>query len=377
MSKPARIRAACIGLAATTVLLSGCEWRGLNSLPLPGTAGGGPGSFVIQAQLPNVSNLERNARVRVNDVTVGSVVKIEVQGWHALVSMRLNGVSLPENATATIGQTSLLGSMHVELAAPTDVPPQGQLHNGSVIPLSSGRSYPTTEQTLAAVSMLLNGGGIGQAQEITRELNAAFSGREDDARRLIEQLTDFTRRLNTQVGDIIAATESLSRLIAQFAEQKPVIDKALRTIPDALAVLKDQRQNLTEALDQLGKLSALTADSVDQTKEALVQEFKDIGGLLESLANTGPALTTSLDALVTFPYVKSTLTNWMRGDYGNASVIIDLTLSRLDSNFLTGTRWEGDLTELELQWGRTIGQQPSPYTRSNPLVVPYRFDQGP
>ena len=40
-------------------------------------------------------------------------------------------------------------------------------------------------------------------------------------------------------------------------------------------------------------------------------------------------------------------------------------------------RWEGNLTELELQWGRTIGQFPSPYTGGNPLVAPYQWDQGP
>ena len=44
---------------------------------------------------------------------------------------------------------------------------------------------------------------------------------------------------------------------------------------------------------------------------------------------------------------------------------LDLTLSRLDSSFFTGTRWEG-MTELELQWGRTIGQMPSPYTARQP-----------
>ena len=47
------------------------------------------------------------------------------------------------------------------------------------------------------------------------------------------------------------------------------------------------------------------------------------------------------------------------------------------SGLFTGTRWEGNLTELEMQWGRTIGQLPSPYTKANPLVVPYSFDQGP
>jgi len=30
-----------------------------------------------------------------------------------------------------------------------------------------------------------------------------------------------------------------------------------------------------------------------------------------------------------------------------------------------------------MQWGRTMGQQPSPYTAANPLVVPYKADQGP
>ena len=58
----------------------------------------------------------------------------------------------------------------------------------------------------------------------------------------------------------------------------------------------------------------------------------------------------------------------MRGDYANLTAIVDLTLSRIDVGMFTGTRWEGDLTELELQWGRTIGQLPSPYTAGNPLI---------
>ena len=67
----------------------------------------------------------------------------------------------------------------------------------------------------------------------------------------------------------------------------------------------------------------------------------------------------------------------MRGDYANLTAIIDLTLSRIDSSFFTGTRFEGELTELEMQWGRTIGQLPSPATAGNPLVAPYHLDQGP
>lgn len=363
-------------VALAVAALPGCgSWRGLNSLPMPGTEGGGPGSFTIKAQLTDVTNIQPNSRVRMGDVTVGNVTKIERQAWHAVVTMTVNSdVDLPANATATVGQTSLLGSLHVELAAPTAVPPEGRLHDGSVIPLSSGGAYPSTEQTLAAVSLLLNGGGIGQIQDITKAFSTAFASRENDLRSLIEQLDKFASYVNDQTGDIIAATDSLNNLVGQFAAQKPVVDQAVKTIPDALAVLKDERENLADALDQLGKFSALAADSANQTKENLVKELKDIGPVLESLANAGPALTRSLSFYSTFPFPTEYITNWFRGDYANLTAIVDLTLSRLDSSFFTGTRFEGELTELEMQWGRTIGQLPSPYTAGNPLVAPYHWN---
>jgi phospholipid/cholesterol/gamma-HCH transport system substrate-binding protein len=378
------MRARLSGFAATALVmvavscLAGCGWRGLNSIPLPGTQGQGPGAYTIQAQLPDVDNLQQNSRVRVGDVTVGTVTHITRQGWHALVTMRLNGdVNLPANATAKLGQTSLLGSLHLELAPPTDIPPAGQLHEGSLISLSSGGAYPSTEQTLAAISMLLNGGGIGQVQDITKAFSTAFSGREQDLRSLIVQLDKFIGYLNAQKDDIIAATDSLNRLVGQFADQQPVLDRALQTVPNALAVLQDERVQLADMLTRLGGFSALAADSVNRTKESLVAELKDVAPVLDSLANAGPALTRSLSNLTTFPWPKETVTKWFRGDYANSTVIFDLTLNRLDAAYFTGTRWEGNLTELEMQWGRTIGQIPSPYTKGNPLVVPYHLDQGP
>jgi len=94
-----------------------------------------------------------------------------------------------------------------------------------------------------------------------------------------------------------------------------------------------------------------------------------------------PATTSerdrALDVLLTYPWIKETLGNWVRGDYANLSAVFDLTLSRLDTGLFTGTRWEGNMTELEMYWGRTIGQLPSPVTARNPLVVPYQLDQGP
>jgi phospholipid/cholesterol/gamma-HCH transport system substrate-binding protein len=372
-------------MVAVVAALSGCAgWHGLNSLPLPGTQGRGPGSFEIKAAMPDVVNLQQNARVRVGDVAVGTVTNIQREGWHALLTIRLNGdVDLPANSTIKLGQTTILGSLHVELAPPTDVPPQGKLHDGSLIPLSHAGAYPTVEQTLAALSLVLNGGGLGQVQDITAAFSTAFRGREQDLRSLIEQIDKFTAYLNDQKGDIIAATDSLNHLVGQFAAQQPVVDRAIATIPDALAVLNNERDNLVEAAVQLGRFAALTNDAVNQTKENLVKELRELGPTLEALANAGPSLTRALSIITTYPFPNETIEKWQRGDYANLTAVVDLTLSRLDAALFTGSRWECDLTELELQWGRTIGQYPSPCTAGgpfnpgNPLIIPYRWDQGP
>jgi phospholipid/cholesterol/gamma-HCH transport system substrate-binding protein len=361
-------------IVACLSVLPGCQWRGLNSLSLPGTEGAGDDSYTIEAQLPDVVVIQQNTRVRVADVNVGNVTKIEVQDWHALVTMRVNGdVHLPANSTAKVGQTSLLGSMHIELAPPTDEPPQGELRNGSVIPLSRASTYPTTEQTLASVSILLNGGGLGQLQEINQTFAKALAGRENDLRSLLNQLDTFISQLNAQTDDIIAATDSLNALAGQVAAKEQSVDKALTTIPRALAVLSQSRSQLADAIDALGKFSAIATSTVNQTKESLVDNLRNIAPVLRELANAGPALTKGLDFLSTYPWVKSTVANWFRGDFANITLVIDLTLSRIDSSLFTGTRWEGNLTELEMQWGRTIGQMPSPYTAANPLIAPYHF----
>ncbi|APE15996.1 virulence factor Mce family protein [Mycolicibacterium pallens] len=377
-----RRRAVTLGALLTVVAVSsGCgigNWQGLNSLPLPGTQGGGAGSFLIQAEMPDVNKIQPNSRVRVGDATVGHITKIELEGWHALVTMRLDrDVNLPANATATIGLTSILGSQHIELSAPGDAPPQGRLHDGSRIPLSHSGSFPTVEQTLAAVSTVLNGGGLAQVQDITEAFSTAFRGREQDLRSLIGELDRFAGNVNDQTDDIIAATDSLNRLSGTLAANRPVLDQALKTVPAALAVLNSERDNLVAAADQLGRFSNLVVSSVGQSKESLIQELKDIGPVLESLANAGPSMTRALSLIPTFPFPNETIEKWQRGDYANMTAVVDLTLSRIDQGLFTGTRWEGNLTELEMQWGRTIGQFPSPYTKSNPLVAPYNFDQGP
>ena len=92
--------------------------------------------------------------------------------------MIVNGdVHLPANATPSLQQSSLLGEKYIELAPPSDGA-QGTLTNNATIPLARTNRNPEVEEVFGALSMLLNGGGIGQLQTITRQLNGALTGNE-------------------------------------------------------------------------------------------------------------------------------------------------------------------------------------------------------
>ncbi|WP_431956275.1 MCE family protein [Nocardia lijiangensis] len=323
---------------ALTLGATGCQWDGLNSLPLPGADGTGEGAYQIRIQMPNVTTLTQNSPVRVDDVPVGSVSGIEVENWHALVTVSLNrDVKLPANAVAKIGQTSLLGSNHIELGPPTDAPPEGELKAGDVIPLDRAGAFPTTEQVLSSLSVVLNGGGVAQLETITRELNAALSGREDAIRDLLPQLNELTTNLQSQTGDIIAALEGLDRLGGQLAQQRVVLGRAIERIHPALTVLADRRANITNAITALGDLSDVTQRVISASGENLKANLASLEPVLQQLSDTGNNLVESLQILLTFPFPMKNIDKAIKGDYLNLFMTVDMTGKRLDSNWLTGT----------------------------------------
>ncbi|WP_067820040.1 MCE family protein [Nocardia inohanensis] len=364
-----RVAGLAIGVAIA-LGTTGCEWDGLNSLPLPGAAGTGDGAWEVKIQMPNVTTLTRNSPVRVNDVTVGTVSGIDVEGWHALVTVSLEkGVKLPANATAKIGQTSLLGSNHLELAAPADTPATGELKAGDTIPLERAGAYPTTEQTLSSLSVVLNGGGISQLENITGELNKAFSGRTDAIRDLLPQLNSLVTTLDGQTKDIIAAMGGLDRFSGILAQQQDKLASAIDNIHPALTVLADRRENITNALTSLASLSDVVSKFVADDNGALKQNLANLWPTLEQIANTGSNLTLALGMLLTFPFPMHSLDGAVRGDYLNVKIVYDLTVARLQKNLFTGTALGPRGTGVEGVVGQIGGTDGAPV---DPRTAPFQ-----
>ncbi|GAA3719407.1 MCE family protein [Gordonia hankookensis] len=325
-------------LFCVAILGTGCQWNGVNSLPLPGTVGTSGEDYHIGVEIANVGTLSENSPVFIDDVEVGSVGHMSVRAWHAVVDVRVKrGTVVPGNAKATVGQTSLLGSMHLALDPPKGEPPAGRLAPGSTIPLARSAAYPSTEETLAAVSSVVNGGGMGQLGGIIRSLNDGFGGREDDTRELLGRMSTFVNTLNRQRGDLVDLLVQARRLSSGFAAQNDVIENALQKIPPGLAVLEQQMPKITSAVDRLRVFADTTTGVVTQVQSDLLTDLRHLQPTLRSLADVGPQMNAALAYALVFPYGQSVIDRAVRGDYLNLHATIDLTVPRLKKELLLGT----------------------------------------
>jgi phospholipid/cholesterol/gamma-HCH transport system substrate-binding protein len=330
-----------ITLGSGVLLLAGCQFGGLNSLNMPGTAGHGSGSYKITVQLPDVATLPQNSPVMIDDVTVGSVSGIDaVQRsdgtFYAAAQLSLDDdVNLPQNATAKVAQTSLLGSQHIELAPPEGERSVGRLEDGSQIPIDRTGRYPTTEEVLSSLGVVVNKGNLGALQDITDEAYAAVAGRQDTFTDLVPRLAELTSSLDRQTADIISAAEGLNRFAGILARSKDSLGRTLDTLPAALEVLNKNRTNIVDAFGALRSFALVASRMLSQTKTDFAADFRDLYPVIKSLNDNADDFIKGLEFLPTFPFHYKYLRNAVRGDYLNVFVTFDLTLRRLGESVFT------------------------------------------
>jgi phospholipid/cholesterol/gamma-HCH transport system substrate-binding protein len=348
--KPIWLRSAV--LAAGGLLLAGCQFSGLNSLPLPGTAGHGGGSYQVTVEMADVATLPQNSPVMVDEVTVGSVSGIQAEqrsdgSFYAAVKLALDrNVVLPANATATIAQTSLLGSLHVDLAGPKDKPATGRLANGSRIAESNTGRLPTTEEVFSALGVVVNKGNVGALEEITDETYQAVAGRQDQFVDLVPRLAELTAGLNRQVNDIITAVDGLNRFAGILASDKDNLGRALDTLPEAIRVLNKNRDHIVDAFAALKKLATVTSRVLSKTKVDFAEDVKGLYAVVKALNDHRKNFVTSLQLLPTFPFPNFGIKQAVRGDYLNVFTTFDLTLRRFGETLFTTSYFDPNMAHM-------------------------------
>ncbi|MFJ8078289.1 MCE family protein [Streptomyces sp. NPDC096176] len=332
MSAPRRHRAVALATAMGSVLLTGCDFNGLYDVSLPGGAAADGNAYHVTADFRDVLDLVPQSAVKVNNVTVGAVEKVELVGWHARVRLRIaDDVKLPGNAVAELRQTSMLGEKYVALSPPVGIEASGRLTDGARIPLSRTGRNPEIEEVLSALSALLNGGGVAQLKTITVELNKALEGRENRVKDLLGELDTFIGGLDKQRKEIVRALKGIDRLAERLAAEKKTIAQAVDTVPGALKVLADQRRDLTAMLTSLSDLGKTGTKVINTSRADTVANLKSLQPILQQLNKAGSDLPNSLELLTTYPFPRN-VTGAIKGDYVNLKITADLDLASVYGN---------------------------------------------
>ena len=153
---------------------------------------------------------------------------------------------------------------------------------------------PEVEQVLGALSLLLNGGGVGQLQTITRELNRTLHGREGEARSVLHQIRSFSGQLDRHKHDIVHALEALDRLSGPLNRQRDTIDATLDELPGALQSINTQRHDLVRMLKALAHLSGVGTQVISLSKDATIDTLRQLSPVLSQLQASGDELRQRL-----------------------------------------------------------------------------------
>jgi phospholipid/cholesterol/gamma-HCH transport system substrate-binding protein len=328
-----RTLALLVSMVAGAMVLSGCS---IYDVPLPGGADTGKNPMHLTLMFRDVLDLVPQSTVKVNDVTVGKITSVKLKGYIAEVEIAIpHDVKLPSNTTAEIRQTSLLGEKFVSLQRPEN-PSSTNLSDHDVIGLDHTGRNPEVEEVFGALSLLLNGGGVGQLKTIVTELNNAFAGHEGDVRSVLTQIRSFVGQLNDNKGAIVEALDNTNRLAGEIRKQDGTVKSALDHIPATLASVNRQRGDLVKLLRALTRLSGVGVRVIQASKASTINSLRDLAPVLNGFAEAGQNFPKSFQVFLTYPFVDAAVgrdpqvaRNLHMGDFTNLSVNLDINAADL------------------------------------------------
>jgi phospholipid/cholesterol/gamma-HCH transport system substrate-binding protein len=313
------MRRAVLPILLAAAAVSACSPPSLNVLPAPAAVSGA--TYRINAVFKDALNLTVGAKVKQNGVVIGDVTSISTHDYTALVHMRVSRkISLAAGTTAQVRFTSPLGEDYVALTPPAD-PSTPSLADGATLPIADTSSAPSIEDTFAALSLLLNGGGLNQLGTIVAEVNTALHGRTGTVRDTINQLDNLVRSLDAHKTDIDRVLTALSKLSTELNAQRSTIEDALTTFPPAIQVLARQVSKLDALVVKIGQLGEHTKSVLDRGQAALMNDLDELRPSLDALVNVQGSLPSTMQSLIRFGQLIDRATP---GDYLNAVTTINV-----------------------------------------------------
>ena len=314
-------RRALAALTAFALMGTGCGALKLEQLPAP-HAVSGP-TYHLTVQFSDVSNLVLGAKVKLQGVVIGDVTSISTHDFRADVGMEVaRTFPLSSAATFQVRFSTPLGEDFIAVTSPaTGGTP---LANGATVLQRQSSAAPGIEDTFAALSLLLNGGGLDKLHIIADELDTALKGRAGTVRDTLVQLHAVIANFDANKGDVDRALQSLAAMSTQLDKGSALVQQALASFPQALQLLASDTGQVRVLLGKVAALGDTVQSLLSRSQADLFADFDALRPTLDALRASESTLVPSMDSLIRFGQL---FDRAAPGDYLNLDVTIQFLLN--------------------------------------------------
>lgn len=302
-------------VVAAGLAVGGCGFDPAE-VPVPGSTVSGS-TYRVQIEFSSALNLPAKSKVIANGAEIGIVDGVRVvqpaeapagRGGYVIVEADiLDTVALPTKSIAELRQDTILGDIHLSLTTPRDG--FGELlRDGGTIPIERTKPPVQLEDTMATMALFVQGGAIGQLQEMLSRINSVMPQDPQETARISAVMGADAADLAANLDKVDLLVNGLSRNAAILHDET---ETALTNIltPAAVASLTDSQDSIAktmkifEALGPVG--SSLTwLAPIASSGDAAANAFLPLatGGSADLRSSTNMALLTALlrDKIIPF-----------------------------------------------------------------------------
>ncbi|MBW8486352.1 MCE family protein [Actinomadura parmotrematis] len=264
------------------------------------------GPLTLTADFADVQNLVAGHSVKVADVTVGSVRRIDLvdtpAGYRSRVTMSIvEKVRVPTGTTAKVTVTSLLGENYVQLQPP----PGRALNQGPFLAdhaaIASTTTSPGFEDIIGQAAPLIGALADGDAPGLVHTAGTALGGRGPELNKMIANAGTLLRTFGEHRAELARAVDDLATLGRQLAAHEKSLDRLPGRLADATRLLADDRTRILDAVHALSDLAKTVNDTVlARHTDQLRRLIEQTGPTFEVLAADRTRLGTLITRLQEF-----------------------------------------------------------------------------
>ncbi|MFG2091701.1 MCE family protein [Spirillospora sp. NPDC048824] len=290
---PATSRVILMLVAAVALAVSGCSYQ---------TAGAPKGDLTLTATFSDVQQLVAGHSVKMSDITVGTVTKVELDGYRTKVTLSIeDDIKIPEGTGAEIKVTSLLGENYVELQMPpgTSMNRGPFLADGAAIAQTSVQ--PSFEQVVGQAGPLIEALAGDDVATVVNAGATALDGNGEKLNKTIAQAGSLLKMFTQQRHELGESIDRFARLGESLAKGGDALDQAPVELERTTRLLDDNKEEIIKAVD---RLTHLARELNDKVLERRIGRFRallsDLDPVLRDLGNNRKRLTELVNGLETF-----------------------------------------------------------------------------